>query len=320
MSTAMLAASLGELMNIGTLLVASATLLVVAWGLRALHHARSANFLQAYNTIEAKLQGDQITGGRTVLRLVHEYLGSIRPPREETDSERYKRWGRVFREKMQDYKDQDWHKEIMKDMAEAGGNGQPQDQNACGDEQTGKVLEKHARNAYGAFDLAAILAIHSDIPGLLEVLAMAWTSTIIACWEQGECFLRKRERRPEQYQCFSVLYVLANAFREGTPPEYPHFKPTALRSGVSMRWLARQAKEERDDILQKVKPQSTILRPSNRRAPEPLALLIIKCLGMIQDCLHWLDERMEKPCIRSLIAQNLRQSRSTSRAPKETNS
>ena len=46
----------------------------------------------------------------------------------------------------------------------------------------------------------------------IDVVVVEWLDSIVECFRQGAWILRSRlyRKRREQYQCFSVLYVLAN--------------------------------------------------------------------------------------------------------------
>jgi hypothetical protein len=156
-------------------------LLVIVLGLEGLLAAeelrsqRSSNFVDAWQTLIADLQKDNLEAGRSLLRHLPFTNISLDDP-----------------EKL------------------------PAPPDWVGTEKPANC----ANDAYDAFDVAGIMVLHSKIPDLVDVLVAEYEDSIIACWEQGECFFKRRvlEMQPlnlkpsrehvrdELYQCFSVLY------------------------------------------------------------------------------------------------------------------
>lgn len=121
-----------------------------------------------------------------------------------------------------------------------------------------KLLAQYISKACGAFDLAATIAWHSNIPGLWETVVTEWQDGITHTWEAGAPFLAERLKRSrmELFECFSVLYVAALELERMGRAFYPYYGPVRQVACLlsSWRWLvAVKAKRCRDRVFQQVK-------------------------------------------------------------------
>ena len=113
-------------------------------------------------------------------------------------------------------------------------------------------LEKYVARAYDAFDLAAILAWYSHVPGLWYAVVAEWEDGIIRVWRAGAPRLRWRDAgsRRELFECFSALYAAALRHHSRKRRWYP-WGLWFRGFGVTWpRWLiARNAHRARRQVL-----------------------------------------------------------------------
>lgn len=215
----------------------------------SLHHARTANFVAAWLAISDRLQADKSVRGRVLLRELYFRYKDRTPADDEIVQ--------TFTEMAENYGTAGWYKDIKEVV------GQHSSVNA----RAGWLREEVMAPAVGEFDLVAILAIHSRIPGLLDVVVQEWLDSIIACWVQGSWVVTRRltAKRDEQFQCFSALYERALHRKEmlarlespaliGDP--YPH----------SGRWIDRLTNQPTyRDANEAAKRRADLLHSSNDR-------------------------------------------------------
>ena len=169
------------------------TVVGILFVLIRLHHMRSANFVSAWLGIVGRLQDkEKSVSGRALLRNL--YYRKRGEQAEDSDVLS------VFQDMKSKYGAQGWYRNLDKEITAMSSPKAKAD-----------LLREVMAEAVGDFDLTGILAIHSKIPRLVDVVVIEWLDSIIACFEQGKWVIRRRleKLRFEQFQCFSVLYVRA---------------------------------------------------------------------------------------------------------------
>ena len=137
-----------NLLELLTLLVGVVGILLL---LRSLSHSRSANFSSVWQDISKHLQSIEVVPGRVLLRCLYQERQG-HPASDKDILDAYERL-------RSDYSGAEWYTSIDNAL------------HAKNDADRIAFLKTRMIEAYGAFDLVAIQAIHSRIPKLLLRLA-----------------------------------------------------------------------------------------------------------------------------------------------------
>ena len=122
--------------------------------LRGLSHSRSANFSSVWQDVSKHLQSKEIMPGRVLLRrLYQEKQGHPASDKDVLDA---------YEGLRNDCSGAEWLTSIDNAL------------HAKNDTDKVAFLKARMMEAYGAFDLVAIQAIHSRIPRLLDVVVVEW--------------------------------------------------------------------------------------------------------------------------------------------------
>lgn len=206
----------------------AAVLIVTIIGLpvavRQLWHRRTANFVAAWKQLRDELQDENVRMGRALCGELNS-SNKAHLPRVEFPT--------------------DWEQ-----VCAPIRDGYPEDTRLRNLDR--KQLKALVKDAYDAFDLAAILAWHSKIPGLWNAVVAEWQDGIINTWEAGAPLLKDREllSRTEQYECFSALYVSAVHYNKVGRGWYPYRGPIRILFRSQPRWLiALKARQRRKEVL-----------------------------------------------------------------------
>jgi len=217
--------SILNLAQLATIIGASATLLALFTVFVQLKHLRRANFILAWNAVKENLQNHDVRLGRAICRKLNA-KNIFHSPRDSFPTGTM--WDSIFRSLKHDFGNESWYRELSKmDL-----------------KRIRSKLESCVCEAYDAFDLAAILAWHSRIPGLWDTVVAEWEDGIIHTWEAGAPLLKRREisSRQELYECFSALYVTARLRQQLGRGLYPYTGAfRKLRLYRPLWWKAKQA-------------------------------------------------------------------------------
>ena len=184
--------------NVATIIgaaVASIGLVAVLYQLR---HLRAGNFVIGWNLIKTELQKDEARIGRAICRQLNCTNKNHRLLEQLSDE---KGWEQIVRVLADDFSQDSEFNKLQ--------TSAPLDQ--------AKDLSRYVSHACDAFDLAAIVAWHSHIPGLWNTVVAEWQDGIISTWEAGAPFLAERWKRDraELFECFSALYAAALSLERG---------------------------------------------------------------------------------------------------------